>query len=73
MFVGIDIQNVMGEPDLTAYQTEVKRESSMKRMNVWLSNRDQAYHRLALLLKDQILTWFPQKDADGMYPVLESE
>lgn len=71
IFIGIDIQNVMGEPDLTAYQTEVKRESWQKRMNVWLDNRDNAYHRLALLLKDQILTFFPIKDADWLYPELE--
>jgi hypothetical protein len=71
IYIGIDIQNIMGEPDLTAYQTEVKRESSQKRMNVWLYNRDMAYVRLAWLLKDQIQTWFPVKDAEWLYPELE--
>ena len=73
IYIGIDIQNVMGEPDLTAYQTEVKRESSQKRMNVYLQNRDMAYQRLAKLLKDQILLFFPKKDAEGMYQELETE
>ena len=73
IYIGIDVQNVMGEPDLTAYQTEVKRESSQKRMNVYLANRDMAYQRLAQLLKDQILLFFPQKDANWMYQELETE
>lgn len=73
IYIGIDIQNVMGEPDLTAYQTEVKRESSQKRMNVWLQNRDFAYERLANLMKDLIQTYFPKKDADWLFPVIEIE
>lgn len=71
IYIGIDIQNVMGEPDLTAYQTEVKRESSQKRMNVWLKRRDDDNFRLAQLLKDQIMTFFPVKDANDLYPELE--
>ena len=73
MFIGIDIQNVMGEPDLTAYQTEVKREASQKRVNVWLTNRDMAYERFANLYKDLLQKFFPKKDAEGIYPLIEVE
>lgn len=73
IYIGIDIQNVMWEPDLTAYQTEVKRESSQKRMNVRLNNRDYAYERMANLMKDLIQTYFPKKDANDMRPIIEIE
>ena len=31
-------------------------------------NRDFAYERLAALMKDLIQTYFPRKDAEGIYP-----
>lgn len=73
VYCGIDIQNVLGQPWQTAFQTEVQRESSQKRLNVRLTNRDLAYERYANLMKDLIQKHFPQKDADGLFPILESE
>lgn len=71
VYVGIDIQNIMGTPQQTAFQTEVQRESSQKRINTWLVNRDMAYERYADLMLDLLKMRFPQKDADGMRPQLE--
>lgn len=71
IYVGIDIQNILGEASQTAFQTEVQREASQKRINVWLMNRDLAFERLANLHKDNLQRFFPLKDADGKLPELE--
>lgn len=71
IFVGIDIQNIMGDPNLTAFQTEIKRDASQKRVNVWLTNRDLAFERLANLHKDNLQTFFPRKTSEGVYPEIE--
>lgn len=73
IYVGIDIQNVNGDPTQTAFQTEVQREASQKRINVRLTNRDLAFERLANLLKDLIQTYFPKKDAEWLYPIIEAD
>lgn len=73
VYVWIDIQNVLWQPQQTAFQTEVQRESSQKRMNVRLTNRDLAYERYANLMKDLIQTRFPKKDWNWLYPMLETE
>lgn len=73
IYVGIDIQNIIGQPQQTAFQTEVQREASQKRVNVWLTNRDLANERFADLYKDLLQTYFPRKNAEGIYPVIEIE
>lgn len=73
IYVGIDIQNILGEPQQTAFQTEVQREASQKRVNVWLTNRDLAFERFANLHKDNLCKYFPIKDAEGLYPTIEVE
>ena len=73
IYVGIDIQNIIGQPQQTAFQTEVQREASQKRVNIWLTNRDLANERFADLYKDLLQTYFPRKDAEGLYPVIEIE
>jgi len=73
MFVGIDIQNIIGQAQQTAFQTEVQREASQKRINVWLYNREIARERFGNLYKDLLQTYFPRKDAEGLYPHIESE
>jgi len=71
IYVGIDIQNIIGDAQQTAFQTEVQREASQKRVNVWLMNRDLAFERFANLHKDNLQRFFPLKDAKGLYPQLE--
>ena len=71
MFMGVDIQNIIWQPQQTAFQTDVQREASQKRINVWLTNRDLANERFADLYKDLLQKYFPRKDAEGLYPVIE--
>ena len=71
MFMGVDIQNIIGQPQQTAFQTDVQREASQKRINVWLTNRDLANERFADLYKDLLQKYFPRKNAEGLYPVIE--
>lgn len=73
IYVGIDIQNILWEPQQTAFQTEVQREASQKRVNTWITNRDLAYERFADLYKDLLQRFFPRKIADGLYPEIEIE
>lgn len=73
IYVWIDVQNIMGGNNQTAFQTEVQREASQKRVNVWLENRDLAYERFADLYKDALQTYFPRKNAEGLYPEIEIE
>lgn len=73
IYCGIDIQNIVWTPQQTAFQTEVQREASQKRVNVWLFNRNIAFERVADLYKDQLQTNFPRKDADDLYPEIEVE
>lgn len=73
IYTGIDIQNIIGQPQQTAFQTEVQREASQKRVNVWFMNRDLAYERLADLHLDNLQTYFPVKDANDLYPEIEVE
>lgn len=71
IFIGIDIQNILWQPQQTAYQTEVQREAAQKRINVWLTNRDLAMERFANLYKDLLQTEYTKKDANWLYPQLE--
>lgn len=73
IYVWIDVQNILGGTGQTAFQTEVQREASQKRVNVWLENRDLAYERFADLYKDALQTFFPRKDAKWLYPEIEIE
>lgn len=73
IYVGIDIQNIIWWNNQTAFQTEVQREASQKRVNVWLENRDLAYERFADLYKDALQTFFPRKNAEWLYPEIEVE
>ena len=73
VYVWIDVQNIMWGNNQTAFQTEVQREASQKRVNVWLENRDLAYERFADLYKDALQTYFPRKNAEWLYPEIEIE
>lgn len=73
LYVWIDIQNLLGDANQTAYQTEVQREASQKRINLWLTNRDLAYERIADLHKDNLKKFFPKKDAEWLFKKIESE
>lgn len=61
IFVWIDIQNILWEPQQTAYQTAVQKESSLQRLNVVFKCRDYAFERLAKLHKDNLQMFYPLK------------
>ena len=61
IFCGIDIMNILWEPQQTAYQTAVQKESSLSRVNVVLKNRDVAFERLANLHKNNLQMFYPLK------------
>ena len=73
IYVGVDIQNLIGEPLQTAFQTNVQHEASQKRINVWLKNRDMCYERFADLHKDNLQKFFPMKDAEKLFPKIQIE
>jgi len=61
IFCGIDIMNIIWEPQQTAYQTAVQKESSLQRVNVVLKNRDEAFEELANQHKDNLQMFYPLK------------
>ncbi len=69
IFCGIDIQNILGDPQQTAYQTAVQKESSLQRINVVFANRDNAFERLANLHKDNIQMFYPIKLVRELVPL----
>lgn len=73
IFVGIDIKNIIWQPQQTAYQTNVQVEASQKRINVWLINRDMAFERLANQHMENLVRFFPRQTAEWLYPELEIE
>jgi hypothetical protein len=78
VYTGIDIQNVLGTPGQTAYQTGVQKEASLARIDVALMNRDAAYERLAELTMHNIQMFFPMKVIDQTsgekrYPEIQLE
>ncbi len=73
VFVGIDVKNILGDPQQTAYQTNVQQESSQERVNVWLTNRDMAFERMADQHMENLVRFFPRETAEGLLPELEIE
>lgn len=71
VFVGIDIKNILWVPQQTAYQTNVQVESSQERVNVWLTNRDLAFERMANQHMENLVRFFPRKTAEWISPELE--
>jgi hypothetical protein len=59
VYTGIDVRNIIGDTTPTAFQADLQKESSMKRIRTWLQNRNFAFERLADLMQDTIQTYFP--------------
>jgi len=59
VYTGIDVRNIIGDTTPTAFQADLQKESSMKRIRTWLQNRNFAFERLADLLHDTLQTYFP--------------
>lgn len=73
IYTGIDIQNILGDPQQTAYQTAVQKESSLQRVNVVLKNRDAAFEKLADLHKDNLQMFYPLKLVRQLVPLDDND
>lgn len=63
IYVGIDISQIVGQASSTAFETAVRTESSLKRVNVVLQNRDFALQRLFNLHLSNLMQFFPLSEA----------
>lgn len=81
IYVGIDISQIVGQASSTAFETAVRTESSLKRVNVVLQNRDFALQRVFNLHLSNIMQFLPLSEArkiceipeDGGAPVMNAE
>lgn len=59
IFIGIDISQIVGQPNGTAFETAQRVESTLKRINVVLKNRDYALQIVFKLHLSNIMQFFP--------------
>lgn len=69
IFVGIDPSQIIGQASSTAFETAVKQESGLKRVNVALMSRDMALERVYNLYVSNIMQFFPIKTAKGLLDI----
>lgn len=69
IFVGIDISSIIGQPSSTAFETAQKVESSLKRVNVVLTNRDYALNKVFARHLANIMQFFPLSEAESIVEV----
>jgi hypothetical protein len=72
VYSGVDLRNILGEPQQTAYQTAVQKESSLHRINNVITNRDEAYQRMANQQLDNIMMYYPRKMARAIVAIDEN-
>ena len=70
MFIGIDPAAItsLGN-DTTAFQTAVRQESSLKRVNIALANRDIALKQVYRKHLKNLMQYFPIKTAKGLFEI----
>jgi hypothetical protein len=61
MFLGLDPQSLLATPSGTAFEASIKQESSLKRVNVVLRNRDAAFSRAYRLYLSNLQQFYPLK------------
>jgi hypothetical protein len=69
VYGGLDVRNIQGAQDQTAYQTAVQKESSMQRMNNIILNRDEAYTRADKMDMQNIMQFYPRKMAREAFAI----
>ena len=69
IFIGIDISQVVGTPNSTAFETAQKVESGLKRVNVVLTNRDYALQKVFTRHLANIMQFFPVAEAESIVEV----
>ena len=63
IYVWIDPSSIIGQPSSTAFETAVRQESSLKRVNVVLTNRDMALQKVYTQYLQLLMQYFPIKKA----------
>jgi hypothetical protein len=69
IYIGIDINWIIGQPSSTAFETAIRTESSLKRVNVVLSNRDYALQKVFKLHLANLMQFFPISEAERICEV----
>lgn len=72
VYVGIDPAQIIGQASSTAFETAVRAESSLKRVNVVLSNRDYALQKVFQRHLANIMQFFPLSEAESIAEVSAS-
>ena len=65
-YIGYDVQNVSIDPNITAFQASLQKESSLSRVNVAFYNRDMSFERMAELHKNNLQIFYPLKEISGV-------
>ena len=71
IFVGIDPAAIIGEASSTAFETAVRTETSLERVNVALRNRDKSWKLVQRRHIANIMQFFPRKSAKELLEIQE--
>lgn len=69
IFVGIDPAQITGQASSTAFETAIRAESSLKRVNVVLTNRDYALQKVFQRHLSNLMQFFPLSEAERIVEV----
>ena len=69
VFLGIDISQIIGQASSTAFETAVRTESTLKRINVVLTNRDYALQKVFRRHLENMMQFFPVSYAETIAEV----
>lgn len=71
IYIGIDPAAIIGSASSTAFETAVKQETGLKRVNMALMNRDMALSKVYNRHVPNVMQFFPIKTAKGMLEVTD--
>ncbi len=69
IYVGIDPSSIVGQASSTAFETAVRQESGLKRVNVALMARDMAMEKVYKRHIANVMQFFPLKMAQGILDI----
>jgi len=69
MYVGIDPAGIIGSSSGTAFETAVRQESSLKRVNVALTNRDMALKHVYRKHLQNLMQFYPVISAKELFEI----
>lgn len=72
IYIGIDPSAIIGQASSTAFETAVKQETGLKRVNMALMNRDLALSKVYHRHISNVMQFFPIKTAKGLMEITES-